>query len=1037
MKTHRIPALWSLAALLLGSAATDRAGAEFVYETPGEFLTAGDFNGDGVPDVLVLDKLTGNARVGYANTNGALFWSAPLVTSVDNLTGCAVGHFRVTTRDILAVTATNLNRVQLFDLQNTNASVLLASSSASGVGPHTLASLAAPFGSPSPPFSSLLVASSLNDSPAERLDIVTNFPIGFSSSAGQFPETGSWQRPNAVPLASNGVTLAAGLLRGTNDVLHLWQFTNAPAMFLALSNLPPGSDYALGNFNSETLPRFIFYVPGSSNLAIYPLLATNTGLVFGAPVLATAAEPVQQVFYLATDSGGSAVLRFSDGVQGMRLPGGTPTFSSIYRAGGGAAGNVFTGIAPLASGRFALLDAPPGSGYSVHEQVIRFDGVSFSQVGATNLPALSAASTRANVWLFQREPFVNRDPGFIASINASDWSDSSSGLPGTLSVVREQDAGTNNGLGSAAATNYGAPPTGATNALPNQYQPAISVFSYSAPRAAEPVSIVISPPPGTYPGPVQISLSWPGTGRQAYYRVGNAGPWLSYSAPFVITNDATIQYYGSPLLSPTRSQVQFASYILGVPATPPPPPIDPNPGDTNTPPVLSTNAIVYSETGTLFYGRVSPNNYYTIWAINLDGSGDTFVTTGARPRVSRDGRYLAFLRDGNPLVTQGNVWVRDLAAGTETVLFTNTSYTIGYDWDLTNTNLVFDWNCWLWKMSVGGSVTLLPLPTPDCYDDAPVVSPVDGRLAFQNLNPSANFTGLYLTTPDLTSKQLLPLGVAGPSWPAWSPDAEWLSLADGNGAQSAFSNDNGTNLWVVHPDGTELNQITGFSDGINRFPHGAIWSPDGDALVGAATIFGTNGLWVIPLTPDRTDCDGPPIRLPTSPGDAIDFAGSIVVATPASQVVLTQAVGLFIRQTPDAVVVYWNTNFVGYTLEAETDLPSGSWQPANGPYFLAGPYFEHWEPRASLLTTKFFRLHYTGAVILSQPPALTVRRQAGNVLLTWPSDLPGFVLQYKTNLSPVTAWHDLPAPYTLTGGNFRYQEPANNAQQRYYRLRSP
>ncbi len=81
------------------------------------------------------------------------------------------------------------------------------------------------------------------------------------------------------------------------------------------------------------------------------------------------------------------------------------------------------------------------------------------------------------------------------------------------------------------------------------------------------------------------------------------------------------------------------------------------------------------------------------------------------------------------------------------------------------------------------------------------------------------------------------------------------------------------------------------------------------ALVAAGTIFGTNGLWLIPLTPDLMDCDGPPILLPTTPGDAIDFAGSIVVAPPTSQIISTQAPGLFIRQTPDAVVVYWSTNY--------------------------------------------------------------------------------------------------------------------------------
>src|ERR1035441_388228 len=128
----------------LGIFLTMSLHAAFVYETPGEFFTAGDFNGDGIADALVLDKATGNARVGYSDGNGNLTWSAPLVTGVDNVSGCAAGHFKQTTRDTLVVTATKLNRVPIYDLSNTNTSVSLGSSTQSGIGPHSLASLASP-----------------------------------------------------------------------------------------------------------------------------------------------------------------------------------------------------------------------------------------------------------------------------------------------------------------------------------------------------------------------------------------------------------------------------------------------------------------------------------------------------------------------------------------------------------------------------------------------------------------------------------------------------------------------------------------------------------------------------------------------------------------------------------------------------------------------------------------------------------------------------------------------------------------------------
>ncbi len=102
--------LWSVPAAL----------ASFVYETDTEFISSGDFNGDGLLDVLVLDKATGNARVGCQNNLGAINWSATLATGVAQVTGGTAGRFLNGARDALAITASVLNRVYLFDLSNSN-----------------------------------------------------------------------------------------------------------------------------------------------------------------------------------------------------------------------------------------------------------------------------------------------------------------------------------------------------------------------------------------------------------------------------------------------------------------------------------------------------------------------------------------------------------------------------------------------------------------------------------------------------------------------------------------------------------------------------------------------------------------------------------------------------------------------------------------------------------------------------------------------------------------------------------------------------
>ena len=131
-KNSRIAALAATIAF-----AASACSAAFVYQTPTEFLTSGDFDGDGVPDVLVLDRLTGNARVGY-QTNNVLAWSDPIPTGVPLADALAVGHFRDTNMDAIAITSSDLNRVHLLRLSNAAAPAILTQQ---GLGPNFLAIL--------------------------------------------------------------------------------------------------------------------------------------------------------------------------------------------------------------------------------------------------------------------------------------------------------------------------------------------------------------------------------------------------------------------------------------------------------------------------------------------------------------------------------------------------------------------------------------------------------------------------------------------------------------------------------------------------------------------------------------------------------------------------------------------------------------------------------------------------------------------------------------------------------------------------------
>lgn len=948
-----------LALIFFGSLVLEnnlRAATAFVYDTGTELLTSADFNNDAIADVLVLDKATGNLRAGLLDNAGNLSWSAPLVSGVENATSLAIGNFLTNGQNAVAVTAPDFNRINLVSLANTNSATNAVIGPVFGIGPNSLITLDNPFGAAISLPTNLLVATSHNAGNIETLERMQVFN-GFSItpfSPAQFNETNLFERGNSLALnPSNSPSFAAGLARGANaDRFDILQFTNAPGgILVSLTNLPAGGDYAFGNFNSETLPRFAFYQPGTSNVIFASLLAGTNGLMFGTNVSFALAEAVKNIFYLPSTPG-TFLVEFSDGVQALQFSGNTPVAGNIYGGGFAGTNNVFTGIIPLANGQFVLLDAPAGAPASTHAQVMKFDGTNFSQISSSALPAISSRTTRANVWLFQTEPFVNRDPGFISSLASPDWSDFITGLPGSFSVLKESDSGSGTGLGNFVTNNLGSSPPGANFGLPNQVADGISVFSYAPPRAAEPVTITIAPPPGFYSSAIQISLSALAPGGLIYYRTAATDSWQLYATPFGLTNNTAVEYYGVGF-SGADSRLLTAGYFFansitptttlnltnGVPSTNSP--TAPSGGDN----------VVLSSGGTIFYGRKNLSGG-AIWAINLDGSGDTYLTTGARPRVSHDGRYLALMRGTNVFGgSGGDIWLRDLSTGIEWKFFTNTVQIVGYDWDSASPpNLILDSGCNFWQAPLSNAAAIFPL-TGSCYFAAPSVNPIDGSVAFFDsstgggirTSPATGGLSTHLTSTMVNSR-----------WPAWSPDGTRLAFCYLN---NFYANNGLADIYTVNADGSALAQISAFTNVNDGFLFGTIWTPTGKGLVGAGSIYGVNGLWLIPLTADAQQCDCPAKLLPTSSGDPIDFAGSIIAAP--APVIAKPA--LFIRMDQTNIVVYWSTNYQGFHLQATANLSQNiSWNDITGPYFQNSSYYEYREPKTTLLATKYFQLAYPG-----------------------------------------------------------------------------
>ncbi|MBC8097266.1 MAG: hypothetical protein H7Y43_15790, partial [Akkermansiaceae bacterium] len=108
-----------------------------------------------------------------------------------------------------------------------------------------------------------------------------------------------------------------------------------------------------------------------------------------------------------------------------------------------------------------------------------------------------------------------------------------------------------------------------------------------------------------------------------------------------------------------------------------------------------------------------------------------------------------------------------------------------------------------------------------------------------------------------------------------------------------------------------------------------------------------------------------------------------------------------------------------------------------GPYFLNGNYYEYREARASLQTTKYFRLRYPGVIVLTPTqPQLSLSLAPNQRVLSWPLAYVGFTLEMTTNLAAPTVWTPLNGPYVITNGHFEFRRsaPGTNSAE-FYRLR--
>jgi TolB protein len=205
-----------------------------------------------------------------------------------------------------------------------------------------------------------------------------------------------------------------------------------------------------------------------------------------------------------------------------------------------------------------------------------------------------------------------------------------------------------------------------------------------------------------------------------------------------------------------------------------------------------------------------------VYIINADGSGLKRLSAPCPPKAippqCEDDSNVTFLPDGKHVV------------------FTRASGNIkhGKDWDqIQHSDLVV-------TDLIGGErqVVLGSKPYQADYNFA-YFSPDGKRFVYEHANSHlakpADTKALFVANSDGTGDhRITPWALDGGDNPDWSPDGNWILFRTHEDA------DKGSNIAIIHPDGTGLKLLTHFNGKVNM--RSATFSPDGQWIVFASDL---------------------------------------------------------------------------------------------------------------------------------------------------------------------------------------------------------
>ncbi len=537
----RTPALLALTILAgLGSA----QAAPQVYESTGEFFAAGDFDGDGRADALLIDKAAGVMRIGYQLAAETWTWVPARPAGAVPVTAVALGHFLNATRDAIAVTSPAANRV-LIHPASSPAAADAPLTHYDLVGPDALAPI------PLPDFGGLAGRDQIFAGSANDPNALPYYLVGIEPAGGLLITLSldAVHRRGQPILLKTGSAAGAAFLAGSGATVELRVYDGILGSLpvLVSGGVASEAQYASAKFNAASpLSRVIFWTPGAPQLRVRPVTEPVAGsFALGAETSYTLAGNITQLTVLDDPAGPRLLVIFNDG-----------TSANIFTFNGSSAPVLVTSLTPVAGERFRTATIAGGGNFvltsspatttrsAIFRPYHRASAASYTALTAVSLPVVTTNAGRANVLVFAEPPFVSPTARPLDALHAGDWSRSVSLGGGSVSAVVETFASTSAGLDNPVSANLGSVVAGGTDVLANQFEPYLSISSLRPVYDTPSLEPAITPLPGSFDTAQQLRFSAP-PGVSVNFRLGT-GAWQTWTGDFQwLIDDVTVSYYGT------------------------------------------------------------------------------------------------------------------------------------------------------------------------------------------------------------------------------------------------------------------------------------------------------------------------------------------------------------------------------------------------------------------------------------------------------------------------------------------------------------